>query len=58
MLPGGNGRAFDWALARDFRPRTPWLLSGGLDPDNVAEAIARPERAASTSPPASRAPRA
>ena len=40
MLPGGNGRAFEWALARDFRPRTPWLLSGGLDPDNVAEAIA------------------
>jgi phosphoribosylanthranilate isomerase len=39
LLPGGNGRAFDWALARDFRPRTPWLLSGGLDPDNVAEAI-------------------
>ena len=24
----------------DFRRRTPWLLSGGLDPDNVAEAIA------------------
>jgi phosphoribosylanthranilate isomerase len=39
LLPGGNGLAFDWALARDFRPRTPWLLSGGLDPDNVAEAI-------------------
>src|SRR5579863_452807 len=39
-LPGGNGRPFDWRLARDFRPRIPWLLSGGLDPDNVAEAIA------------------
>jgi phosphoribosylanthranilate isomerase len=39
-LPGGNGLAFDWALARDFHPRTPWLLSGGLDPVNVAEAIA------------------
>ena len=39
VLPGGNGRAFDWALAREFRPRTPWLLSGGLDPANVAEAI-------------------
>ena len=39
LLPGGNGLAFDWALARDFRPRTAWLLSGGLDPDNVAEAI-------------------
>jgi phosphoribosylanthranilate isomerase len=40
VLPGGNGRAFDWALARDFHPRTTWLLSGGLDPTNVAEAIA------------------
>ncbi len=41
ILPGGNGLAFDWRLARDFSPRRPWLLSGGLDPVNVAEAIAR-----------------
>ena len=40
LLPGGNGRPFDWRLARDFAPRIPWLLSGGLDPDNVGEAIA------------------
>ena len=40
-LPGGNGRAFNWVLAADFRPARPWLLSGGLDPENVAEAIAR-----------------
>jgi len=39
-LPGGNGLPFDWRLARDFSPRTAWLLSGGLDPANVAEAIA------------------
>src|SRR6185437_14108409 len=39
-LPGGNGRPFDWRLARDFRFPRPWLLSGGLDPGNVAEAIA------------------
>jgi phosphoribosylanthranilate isomerase len=38
--PGGNGRAFDWRLARDFAPNLPWLLSGGLDAANVAEAIA------------------
>jgi phosphoribosylanthranilate isomerase len=38
--PGGNGRAFDWRLARDFSPKIPWLLSGGLDADNVGEAIA------------------
>ena len=39
VLPGGNGLPFDWRLARDFAPRRPWLLSGGLDPANVAEAI-------------------
>ncbi len=40
VLPGGNGVAFDWRLARNFTPRKPWLLSGGLDADNVAQAIA------------------
>jgi phosphoribosylanthranilate isomerase len=39
VLPGGNGVAFDWRLARDFHPRKPWLLSGGLTPENVAQAI-------------------
>ncbi len=39
-LPGGNGRPFDWNLARDFRPQRPWLLSGGLDPETVEAAIA------------------
>src|SRR5580658_9689074 len=39
VLPGGNGVAFDWRLAGDFAPRKPWLLSGGLDAGNVAEAI-------------------
>jgi len=41
VLPGGNGRAFDWSLAADFRPACPWLLSGGLDPMNLADAIGR-----------------
>jgi len=40
VLPGGNGVPFDWRLARNFHPRKPWLLSGGLDQGNVAEAIA------------------
>jgi phosphoribosylanthranilate isomerase len=38
-VPGGNGRAFDWPIARSFSPKRPWLLSGGLDPANVNEAI-------------------
>ncbi len=39
-LPGGNGLSFDWRLLRDLDPGRPIMLSGGLDPSNVAEAIA------------------
>jgi phosphoribosylanthranilate isomerase len=38
--PGGNGVAFDWRLLADLDVARPWLLSGGLDPGNVGEAIA------------------
>lgn len=38
-LPGGNGLAFDWRLIAGRRWPTPWMLAGGLTPDNVAEAI-------------------
>lgn len=40
-LPGGMGQRFDWSLLAAHRPPLPWGLSGGLDPDNVADAIAR-----------------
>lgn len=39
-LPGGNGVAFDWRLIQGRRWRTPWMLAGGLTPENVARAIA------------------
>ncbi len=39
--PGGNAVAFDWAILEGFAPGLPWMLSGGLDAGNVAEAIAR-----------------
>lgn len=38
-LPGGNGLAFDWRLIVDREWSVPWLLAGGLTPDNVAEAV-------------------
>lgn len=37
--PGGNAESFDWTLLKDSGFRVPWLLAGGLDPDNVAEAV-------------------
>jgi phosphoribosylanthranilate isomerase len=39
-LPGGNGLRIDWAMLKGVRPALPWMLAGGLDPDNVAEALA------------------
>jgi phosphoribosylanthranilate isomerase len=40
-LPGGMGVRFDWSLLDGVRHPLPWALSGGLDPANVGEAIAR-----------------
>jgi phosphoribosylanthranilate isomerase len=37
--PGGHGAAFDWQLLRGRSFSRPWLLAGGLSPDNVARAI-------------------
>jgi phosphoribosylanthranilate isomerase len=37
---GGTGERFDWELAKEHPHRPPLVLSGGLDPDNVADAIA------------------
>jgi phosphoribosylanthranilate isomerase len=37
--PGGNGVTFDWRLIRGWRWSRPWMLAGGLTPQNVAEAV-------------------
>jgi phosphoribosylanthranilate isomerase len=39
-LPGGNAAPFDWTLTAGREIPRPWLLAGGLTPENVAEAIA------------------
>ncbi len=38
--PGGLGRSFDWTLLKGLDPAVPFMLSGGLDAGNVAEALA------------------
>ena len=37
--PGGLGKTFDWRLLEHLDPGVPFMLSGGLDADNVAEAL-------------------
>jgi len=38
-LPGGNGIAWDWSLAKPFCERFPTLIAGGVTPENVADVI-------------------
>ena len=39
ILPGGNAMTWDWGAARDFGRRHPLVLAGGLDPENIGNAI-------------------
>jgi phosphoribosylanthranilate isomerase len=38
-LPGGNGVPFDWRILDGVTVPKPWMLSGGLTPENVAAAV-------------------
>lgn len=38
---GGTGKTLDWSSLTSFHPPLPWFLAGGLNPDNVAEALAQ-----------------
>ena len=38
-LPGGTGQSFDWNILKDMQFDRPWMLSGGLNADNVQAAL-------------------
>jgi phosphoribosylanthranilate isomerase len=38
-LPGGTGQRFDWELLKGHEFKKPWMLSGGLTPEKVTEAL-------------------
>lgn len=40
-LAGGTGQTLDWQALQQFRPAIPWLLAGGLTPDNILEALSQ-----------------
>lgn len=44
--PGGNATSFDWTIMQQARFNRPWMLSGGLTPENLAEAVKRSGAAA------------
>lgn len=37
--PGGHGRPFDWSILHALDPTTPFMLSGGLSPETVGDAV-------------------
>jgi phosphoribosylanthranilate isomerase len=38
---GGTGKTIDWPTLKNFQPNIPWMLAGGLTPENIIDAISR-----------------
>jgi len=38
-MPGGNAESFEWALLKDRTFIKPWMLAGGINAHNLAEAV-------------------
>lgn len=39
QMLGGTGKTLEWEILQQFQPSRPWLLAGGLTPDNVLDAL-------------------
>ena len=39
VLPGGNGKKFDWDILKGFKSKKKWMLAGGLNIENIENAI-------------------
>ena len=41
QMLGGSGHTIDWQDLTEFKPAVPWMLAGGLTPENIKEALSR-----------------
>jgi phosphoribosylanthranilate isomerase len=41
QMLGGTGKTIDWQTLKNFQPTIPWMLAGGLTPENIIDAISR-----------------
>ncbi|MGL5795176.1 MAG: phosphoribosylanthranilate isomerase [Waterburya sp.] len=41
QMLGGTGKTIDWQILEQFQPTIPWMLAGGLTPDNITDALSR-----------------
>lgn len=41
QMLGGTGKTLNWHDLAQFKPNLPWMLAGGLTPDNVIDALSR-----------------
>lgn len=57
-LPGGNGKTFDWTILKGAEFKRPWLLAGGLTPENLSQAVQQSGARRLTFPLVWKAPRA
>ncbi len=41
QMLGGTGHTLDWQDLQKFSPKQPWFLAGGLNPENIREALSQ-----------------